>query len=211
MLILNVFVISVKAQLEGTGLPSDLQSDVEKIQNLTEKGQEIVEKTKEQESREYLFQEWKKTIENNKYFSPIILGYKKISPVVNPVSKYAIGLEPSLTWIFILTLILWIVFVIYSLRILELTALSSRWVQYVVSIGIVVIISVAGITKKIAEYVIKVISLAGTWWVQLILIGIVILALIFASFFSKNLQEIFCKKESIEETYLFPRSIFFHS
>ena len=33
MLVLNISAVLVKAQLEGTGLPSDLQGDVEKIQN----------------------------------------------------------------------------------------------------------------------------------------------------------------------------------
>lgn len=190
LLVLNIFIISIHAEepptpeLGGninpeTGLPTGV-----------EKVQEVTESLSDDETRsQYLKQEWGKILAKNKYIGPIIAGYEKASPIVDPISKYTIGLEPSLTWIYILTLILWIAFVIYIFRIMEFVSLFSNVTKYLVSIGMVILISVIGVTRKLAEYIINAISLFSTWWMQLILITGVIIAIILASIFSKNLKD----------------------
>lgn len=205
ILVLNIFVISIiKAETPAvpdiggnvnpeTGLPSGV-GDIKDV------GDKL---TDEQQRSQYLKQEWGKILANNKFFGPIITAYGTISPYTDPISKYTLGSEPSLTWLFFLTLVLWIAFVVYALRILELTSIFSKWVQYIISFGVVIIISITGITRKIAEYIINAISILTTWWMQLIVAGIVIVAIILASVFSKNLQGLFKamkeKKEKNEE------------
>jgi len=179
LLILNIFVISLtKAQDEA------LPPEMKKIQGI---GENL---TNPEIRSQYLKQEWGKILEDKKIIGPIIKSYKKISPYTDPIFKIILGITPSLTWLFVLTLTLWIAFVIYIFRIFELTSLFSKPAQYVISFGIIIIISVLGITKKLAEYIINALSKFTIWWVQLIGIGIVILALIVASILSKNIKKV---------------------
>ena len=181
LLILNIFVISlIKAQDSDSALPPELQG----IQKAGEK------LTDEEQRSQYLKQEWGKILANNTFFGPIIKGYEKIAPVVNPVSKYTLGIKPSLSWLFILTLTLWICILIYLIRIFELFPILSGFTRIVICLGVMMIISSLEITKKLAEKIINIISLFTTWWMQLIGIGLVIIGLIVASIFSKNFKEV---------------------
>lgn len=192
ILFLNTFIILIKAELSPplnpglgdinpeTGLPNELEKVKGIGENLTDS--EI--------RSQYLKQEWGKILEKNKFFGPIIKGYGKISPYTDPIFKIILGITPSLTWLFVLTLTFWICMVIYIFRIFELTSPFSESAQYGISFGIIVIISVLGITKKLAEKIINVLSKFTIWWVQLIGIGIIILALVVASILSKNVKEV---------------------
>ena len=198
LLTINLFMISLTHAQElppipglgninpETGLPTELE-------DLKDTGEKLTDK--EQRSQ-FLKEAQGKLLKENKYTGPIIEGYEKVAPITNPIFKYTIGLEPSLTWLFTLTFVLWIAFLIYTFRILELASPFSKTVQYTLSIGIIIIISIAGVTKTFAKYIINVISLFTIWWVQLIGIVIIIIALILASIFSKNLKKLF---ESIEK------------
>jgi len=205
LLILNIFIISINSQdtlisnsdlgniNPETGLPSELEDIKQTSEKLTD----------EKQRTEYLKQEWEKILKDNKFFSPIISFLEFISPVTNPLFKYTIGVEPSLSWLFFLTLTLWIALVIYIFRIFDLISIFSKWLDYIISFGAVIAFSLMGITKKLAEVLINTISLFSIWWMQLIGVVILIIALIVASIFSKNLQEVFKaikeKKEKAEE------------
>ena len=124
LLTINLFIISLAHAQElppipgmgninpETGLPEDLEK-------LKDTGEKLTDK--EQRSQ-FLKDAQGKLLKENKYTGPIIEGYEKVSPVTDPIFKYTIGLEPSLTWLFTLTLVLWIAFVVYSLRILDLVS-----------------------------------------------------------------------------------------
>ena len=151
-------------------------------------------------NKDYLKQEWGKILEKNNYTRPIVMSYRAISPVSNPVIYFLFGMEPQVSWLFILTVTLWIAFVFYFLGILEIASIFSGWLQTLLSFVVVIGISLSGITKKIAEYIINAISLLNTWWMQLIVAVVVVVALILASVFSKNIKEFFkALKESREK------------
>lgn len=184
-IILISILVQVRAQeLSDTGLPPE----VEKIENISEKGKEAYEKLTEK-NESYLKQEWGKILAKNKYFGPLIEKYDKISPYTDPIFKYTIGLEPSLSWLFVLTLVLWIFILIYIIRILEFSSFSAG-VRYGIALIFMIIASTIGIPKKIAELIINlIIKLATTWWIQLIAIGVVIAAFVLAIVFSENLKQ----------------------
>ena len=139
-LILNLFIISIEAETSpmpsvpgigeinpDTGLPVELEK-------ITDTGKKLTDKEK---IAQYKSIELNKILAKNKYTAPIMSFFNYISPVTNPAFKYTIGVEPSLSWLFFLTLTLWIAFVIYAIRILNLASIFSKWVQYVISFGIV--------------------------------------------------------------------------
>jgi len=205
ILILNIFIISVKAQLNPPLVPGlgDINSETG-LPNELEKIKGIGENLTDSEIRsQYLKKEWGQILEKNKFFGPIIKGYGKISPYTDPIFKYTLGITPSLTWLFVLTLTLWVCLLIYIIRIFELFPILSGFTRVIISIGVMVIISLTGLIKKLAEKIIDVISFFTTWWMQLIGIGIIIIGLVVALIFSKNLQKIFKtmkeKREKDEE------------
>ena len=154
-----------------------------------------------QDKGDYLKQEWGKILENSTTFGPVINFFDKISPVTNPLSKFLLGIEPSLTWLFTLTLVIWISLIVFTFRILDMTSIFSRWFRYILSFGLIIILSTIGLTKAIAEGIINAISLLNIWWVQLIVIVLLVAGLIVSMILSKYLDKIFllAKKRSQEE------------
>jgi hypothetical protein len=144
-------------------------------------------------STNYLNQEFNKILENSAIMGPLISGYGKISPYTNPIFEYTLGMKPTLSWLFVLTLVLWICFVTYMLRLLSITSLFSKWVQVIISFGVVIIISVTGITRKLAQEILDKLSLLNTWWMQLIGVVIVIFMIILASVFSEEIEKLIKK------------------
>ncbi len=180
-LLLLSFISIVLAQTINpeTGLPSDVQgiADVSK------------ELTNEQTRSDYLKKEWGKIIQNNEAFKPFYEAYMKVSPYTNPIFKYTIGMAPSLSWLFLLDLALWITLLIYLIRLFELTSFSPV-VKSLISIILMIMFSAMGATKAVAEVIINLImKIATSWWMQLIGAGIVIVWLVILSMFSENLKK----------------------
>ncbi|MFA5174232.1 MAG: hypothetical protein WC438_03550 [Candidatus Pacearchaeota archaeon] len=193
LLLLNILAISIKAE-ESPPLPdlglgevnpdSGLPIELEKIQTIGGKFQNENDKT------QYLKQEWGKILANNTYIGPVINRYNKISPYTDPIFKFFLGIEPSLSWLFLLSLTLWITIFMYIYRASEFLPVSD-FTQIAISLGTIIIISLIGIIKKLAELIISAIAVFNTWWMQLIGAGIIIILFVLGSIFSKNLADLF--------------------
>lgn len=144
-----------------------------------------------EEGTAYLKQEWGKILAKTTFFGPIINFYNnKLAKYLNPVLKYTLGVDPSISWLFFITLVLWISLVIYFYRILSVFSTFSNWVSLVVSILSIIIMSNMHLPRWIAEKIINMISLAGNKWVQLGFAILFITALILASIFSKEFEKL---------------------
>ena len=158
-----------------TGLPKGLPKDTGDLQNVS-----------------YLKTEWGKILEKNRFFGPMMIFYGNLSPYTDPVFLILIGMKPAVTWLFVLTFIIWITFIIYMFRISEFFAFYSEKVRYIVAFLLVVLISALGVTKTIAQWTINtIVFFSTTWWIQLIGGLIVIIVLMVLSVFSKNIQDLF--------------------
>src|SRR3989344_2540458 len=109
------FIFSIKpvhSQEAGVGdvVPGLSPENLEKVQTGVEK------LTDEEARKQYLTQELGKIFQNNtyyiKYIKPVENAYSKINWFTDPFFRYTIGMAPSLSWLFLLTLVLWIVFVV---------------------------------------------------------------------------------------------------
>tara|TARA_Y100000310_G_C20667737_1_gene808536 strand:- start:177 stop:857 length:681 start_codon:yes stop_codon:yes gene_type:complete len=201
---INVLVICLLFLLSFPLIYSQSNLDtIEKtVENLEQKKEVIEDLSLENIREEYLKQEWEKILEKNKFFGPIINGYKNSKPFVDPIFKYTIGLESSLTWLFILTLVLWITFVVYLYRILTVFSTFSEGVSFIISILLVIIIANLGILRVLSTQIINLITIFTIWWVQLIIILALIIGLIILNKFSaqfKLMIEKWKEKESKEE------------
>jgi hypothetical protein len=153
---------------------------------------EIIDDLTDEEKREdFIRTEWGKILDRNKYIGPLLRGLNEISPFTDPIVRYTVGMEPRLTWLFVVTFVLWWTLVIYGYRLLELVSVFSNLVQVVLSFGLVIIFSLLGGTKWIAELIINTIALFDIWWVQLIGGIVVIIIIVLLGFFSKQLELFF--------------------
>lgn len=185
--------ILVKAQeLGDTGLPPE----VEKIQNISEKGKETVEKLTDKEKREYLFKEWQDLLLKNKAVSILDSFFTKISVVF-----YIFLGEPyTFSGIFFIMLILWFLFFFKFSEIFSDYSAFSGWVCWIIGLGMAVVVAQLKILRKIAEFFVWfAFYKEATWWRVLIVIAILvglILAYKFTSAFGKAQKE---KKQKTEE------------
>lgn len=190
ILILNIFsTILVQAQ-EAPPLPPEVRGIVDIGEKVTKEG-----------NLSYVMKDWGNLFRENEFTGPLIESFDimapffkpfwaVITPVFNFFFKYTVGLPFSWTWLFFLTLIIWIAIAFYIFRVFNLVSIFSKWMHYLISIGMVIILSLMGITKRIAEFAIKTVSLFDTWWMQLIGVAIIIVILVLAIIFSKNLSQL---------------------
>jgi len=190
ILLLALLLVSfANAQIGGL---EGLEEGIEKIEDLEEKIPSDEEEAK-QVTKDYLRQEWDKILRNNTYIGPVIKQYEKISPVTNPLFLYTVGMTPSLSWLFTLTLVIWITILIYFYRVLDLYGFFSKEISFVISVISLIIASLLGLIRIIAEFVIGVISVLTNPIVQVIVAFLIIIGLFVASYFSKQVEAYFKK------------------
>ena len=104
LLLINIFLVNlVYAQV---GNLDDLQQGVDKIEDVRDKVPTNQDEAKDVTTN-YLKQEWTKIFEKNQ-FGRFILGIGKIFELLSPTFKLLVGLEYSLSWLFFLSLGLWL-------------------------------------------------------------------------------------------------------
>ena len=186
-IILTLSLISSANDTPITTTPANL--NIDDLQKFADDPSQIATS-----SKDYLKQEQgklrEKIINDNPYLKRIFDAYDKISPYTNPALKIVLGIEPQLTWLFLLTFIIWITLVTNIYSILSVFSTFSKGASIVMALLMVIIVSVLGIPKWIAGKLISAIGLLGTWWVQLIAIVLLIILLILISVFRKQWEQI---------------------
>ena len=114
--------------------------------------------TLKQSSSDFLKQRWKESLQDTSTFGPVIKGYEKISPYTDPVFRYVLGMAPELTWKFILNLFIWITAFIYIFRFTNIFSIYYQPLKYIISIGIIVVLSIFQFTSSIANGIISELS-----------------------------------------------------
>lgn len=207
ILISNLFLITIiKAEDNATppGTPSPtIGGEINPETGLpvaTEKIQEIGDKMNDEN---FLKNEYQNVLNKSNTLKPLFNFYNKISPVADPVFKYTVGITPSISWLFLLALVLWISFVVYIFGFTSLLKLASNGIYYTIVLIAIVIVSYFGISAKLADFIVKYITKTGSWWIQLTIVVALILVLILASIFSRSIlkleKEIKGKKDKEEE------------
>jgi hypothetical protein len=154
------------------------------------------------QSSDYLKKEWNKILMNSTTFAPFTSFYKSNENWIDPLSRSLIGLEPSLSWLYVLALVLWGSITISIFRILsflesislilkKIIGFGGPWLKFIVSVGLIWFISAIGFTGFLAQYIISLIETVEPWWGQLITIIAVILILIIYDSFSAEIEKFF--------------------
>jgi hypothetical protein len=161
----------------ATGLPRNIEA----IQNI---GDNL---TNEDIRTAYLKAEWQKILEKSETFGPTIRFIEKL----DPASNILLGMPIAFSWFFFLTLVIWIAFIILIFRITALFEISKKWLHYVVALALIAAITYFKYPLAISKPIISIIALLNQWWMQYVVIGIVILVIIILTYFSKQLKVIY--------------------
>ena len=171
-----------------TGLPRE----VDGIKNLSDSDTR----------NEYLKKEWGKIL-NNSRAGPYIDKTQYYGQKMNPVWKTLLGIEFTLSWIFILTFILYIILLDFGFDIL--TAIEARfdffgeqWIKLVkwgFFIVYFLIISFIQAAHFLSRFIIYWISDDLHWAIQLLLLAIIIFAIIFVNKLGSSIKKFFVKNK----------------
>jgi len=127
------------------------------------------------------------------------IGFLK--PYLDPITNFVLKEEFAISKIFFLVLAIFILILIYILRLAELALPFSKWVSWVISIAFSLVLGITGSIKKIGEVIIKIVEIYQTWWVQLIIWAGIIVIIIIAIYLSKFLKKI--KENQVQENKKF--------
>ncbi len=179
MLLLTLTSINANSDLEET-----IENTASTIGNTAENTENIVDTlTNPSEREEYLKQEWLKII-NKGPIKNIITFLEKGFTSLNPLWENILGLKFSFSWIFILTLIIFttlieLTFSISSFISLKLSTYLSNEIspitKWAITIAIIPIIIFIKIPKIIAVLIVSGISSKGPWWLQIL--GLIFIAI----------------------------------
>jgi len=186
-LLVFLFVSFVSAQDNNVGgIKQGLEDNLEKAGDI--KGQ-IDNLDEDTIAKDYLRQEWGKILKENKYFGPIISLYEKISHYTDPIFKYTVGVAPSLSLLFVLTLVIWITLFIYFYRAFKIFGFFSGEVNFFIVLAMMLISSAFQVSNRLAELVTGFLGLLTNEWFQIIAGILVIIGLIVLSKFSKEFEK----------------------
>jgi hypothetical protein len=193
LLLLIISIISFNYSQEINPDTGQLEQ-IEQIQNI---GENLNDKEIESD---YLKQEWGKILNKDEFWStkiqPVIDKYNTISPYIDPFFRIIIGVSPSLSWLFVLTFVLWLFCVINFYRIFKF---KNKLINYLLVIGFMAILSVSQILVKFSVFILDFLSIFKLWLVQLIVVNIIIIILVLGIFLFKDIKKIFTKKSQEQQ------------
>lgn len=96
------------------------------------------DQSQENAGQSYLQQEWNKILEQNS-FGRFILGVNVFFEALSPLFKIIIGIEYSLSWMFFLSLISWLVVFIIIFYAARLIFVDRLWICFFISLIILII------------------------------------------------------------------------
>jgi len=138
----------------------------------------------------YLWQRWEKVAENNKFLSLIIKTHRDIQPILDPIFRYTVGVSYSVSWLFFLSLGVWILFLLYFEEFLSIFSLFSRGTSWAIAFLLAVILgAVMKIPLRIAGALLSIASSLTNPWAKWIVYIIYIIILVLLFLFRKPIKE----------------------
>ncbi len=131
----------------------------------------------------YLKAEWEKILLKSATFGPAVRFLLRL----DPVSKFLLGIPINFSWYFFLTLVIFIDLLISMFRATWFFRINKA-THYIIYMALCILVIYFKIPKGIAASIVGIIALLSQWWMQYVIIAIVILAAIVATYFSKQLK-----------------------
>tara|TARA_Y100000310_G_scaffold345546_1_gene466328 strand:+ start:1830 stop:2495 length:666 start_codon:yes stop_codon:yes gene_type:complete len=145
--ILLILSISLIAAQDFAGIEQGLEDLEEK----GEQAEELVDTITDEEARaQYLKKEWTKILEKTKA-GKIILSISDFLAKFNPLFKIVLGVEYSLSWAFIFSVLIWLI--LFGLIFLPASSIfDNKLTGLITTIVITSLIGIGGVIKKAIDF-----------------------------------------------------------
>jgi len=177
-------------------LQDEIEEKIDSAENKAEEAEEIIDTlTNPDEQEEYLKEQWLKIINKGPLKTPIAILNKAFT-WLNPFWEKSLKMKYSLSWVFIIALITLSALVEISL---DLGAIFSAYIptqyekyQGFIRLLIAIALILLGISIKIPKYasiiIVGGISKKGPWWLQIIGLICISIAIFFAMKYSGKIK-----------------------
>ncbi len=192
-----LFLFVIVSKVHAASDVNTLADQVEVVQNKVDNAQDIITSPdKDKIAGDYLKKEWGKILETKPIIGEIIRGYNKISPYTDPVVEWFVGIVPSLSWLFLLTFLVWFTFLRYTYIGYEYFAdaeIFEKNISMIIYYCLIIIFLTVRVFQNISMWIstsiIDFISITfGTWWGQTILVVGTIIVLTLFNMVQKTLR-----------------------
>jgi len=185
LVILSILLISLSslslAQLDPDGLEENLEGIEENLEELEEK-KDIL--TNKETRAEYLRQEWTKILEKHQ-IGRAILSVSNLFQALSPIFKIFIGVEYSLSWLFFLSLGIWLAIVYIVYKPTKQLFQAKWWVALPISIIIPTLAAQTGVISSFLVFL----PIYFNFWTILLSILFAIVLLFLYNLFMKTIGD----------------------
>ena len=195
LLVLASFLVQAEEDFTDS-----LENANKNIQEKTEDLSETIEETQdklnpEQIKNEYLKKEWKEFFLRHNLFGPIIKVIDAVFTFLNPFFKLALKIEYSLSWAFIIGLILWTTILIFIYKPAS-AIVNNDLLGFVMALAITSLIGYSGAIKFSIDMLA---TLVPNKWVLIIAIIVTLVAAIIIIKAGGGLKKMIEKQKEKEE------------
>lgn len=153
---LSLFIFISLTLIHAQASIQQIEDTSENIENQVNSLGETVDKASQPGTQtDYLKQEWHKILERSAFFRQLESVYSKFSPFTDPVIRLMVGLEPSVSFLFIITFFVWLFFIINLYNVLSMFSTFSNTTSGVLSFIMGSLISFFGITLIISQLILS--------------------------------------------------------
>ena len=177
LLFLNIFTFSIVSAQDETNLPGLPVSE----DQINKAGEFIDTATTEPE---YLKQEWKKFLGENK-FGQILLKINDFIEKLNPVIKPILGVDYSLTLLFFFALAIWIGLLVLIYPITS-QLFDNKLFGFIASFAVVSLIGLSGVIRKAVDLLSTVLK---NQWIAWVAFGVTIIIAVLLGALGGSIQE----------------------
>ena len=191
ILVLNLSLKSIKAQ-ESPPMPSlpiigefVNTNETSSLPDTFERFQQTANSLSEEESRKaYLQQEWTKILAENKIVSPVLYYTDKIFSFLNPLWELVFQQPFSWSWIFILSLGMWIILIFIFYSTAAPFTQSNFWINFIIAFCVA---TLTGISGGINQGVLLLVAPLQNIWTVLLAVFVAVCIVIIYKGLMKNL------------------------
>ena len=137
------------AEEAAKGISEGQLGQLEETGGKIEKATETVESLSDTGRSEYLKQEWKKILGKSK-FGEIVLSISNFIGKLNPFFKAVLGVEYSLSWLFVFAVMIWIILFVIIYPILD-SLINKKLISFIASFAVVSLVGLSGVIRKAVE------------------------------------------------------------
>lgn len=194
--ILFVFVLLLFFSLINAQL-SEFESKIDDINgNFVDKTKDVKDSLEKEGIKFFLEKDWSEDLKEFPLLNDFIVFYEDTYNLTKPFFIYTVGVSPSLSFSFLMTVTLFVVFLILFYGILAGMSTFSKGISSLLAILLSVVLGNLGFIKGMSfsfVWFLSLFEIFNIWWVQIILIIFLFIFLFILVLLSAYIKDFFKK------------------